>query len=154
MSGAQGESLKRRLVEAIALELEAQLAQLTAKIDGAREAAKGEVKSSAGDKYETGRAMMHLEEEMFTRQRASIFEQRAALAELPLEAQEEVTLGALVESSRGALFFSVGIGSVEIDGVGYLCLSPEAPLAEALWGAEAGDEVDFRGAQIQVEAIS
>ena len=154
MSEAKIETLKRRLVKAIALQLEAQLAQLTAKIDSAREAAKGEVKSSAGDKYETGRAMMHLEEEMFTRQRASIFEQRAALAELPLEAQEEVTLGALVESSRGPLFFSVGIDSVEIDGVGYLCLSPEAPLAEALWGAEAGDEVDFRGVQIQVDGIS
>ena len=143
-------TLKRALLSAIGAILDQQIAQLSEKISSAREAAKQEEKSSAGDKYETTRAMMHLEEEMFTRQRATIAEQRAALVKIDESPCEEITLGALTATSRGLIFFSLGLGTVEIDGRAYLCLSPEAPISRALWEAEEGDTVDFRGELIEI----
>ena len=48
-------------------------------IGNAREAANSEEKSSAGDKYETSRAMSHLEKDMHSRQLAEIIRELATL---------------------------------------------------------------------------
>src|ERR1700733_11093726 len=48
-------------------------------IDQAQEAANSEEKSSAGDKYETGRAMGHLQKDMHARQLAESVKELATL---------------------------------------------------------------------------
>src|ERR1700761_8776247 len=51
----------------------------------AQEAANNEEKSSAGDKYETGRAMGHLQKDMHARQLAEALKEKAALHAIPVE---------------------------------------------------------------------
>jgi len=50
--------------------------------DQAQESANQEEKSSAGDKYETGRAMGHLQQEMYARQQAEYERELAALQQV------------------------------------------------------------------------
>src|ERR1700761_1589374 len=51
----------------------------------AQEAANSEEKSSAGDKYETGRAMGHLQKDMHARQLAEALKEQAALHAITVE---------------------------------------------------------------------
>src|ERR1700761_3965133 len=54
-------------------------------MDAAQQAANNEEKSSAGDKYETGRAMGHLQKDMHARQLAESMKELAALHALSVE---------------------------------------------------------------------
>ncbi len=120
-------------------------------IHDAQSSANTETKSSAGDKYETGRAMMHLEKEKYTRQLAQALQLREQLAQLkPHLANEKIEFGALVKTSNGSFFISVGIGKIQIEKEAYFVMSLASPIAQALKGLKKGDKGTFRGQMIEI----
>lgn len=125
-------------------------------ITEAQEAAKGEEKSSAGDKYETQRAMAHLNSEMNARQLQAAKDELAALLTLNVASlYNRVTTGAVVvcrEPAHAAArtdesvgrdghtyFIALGLGRTVINGEKITLLSPQSPLAVLLQGKQAGD---------------
>lgn len=113
-------------------------------MDTAQESANNEDKSSAGDKYETGRAMGHLEKDMHARQLAEHVKELSALLAVDTHAKcMAVTTGALVRCTDMVLFLSIGLGKQVVDGQVIVFLSPLAPLAKQLWNKKAGDEFLF-----------
>jgi hypothetical protein len=110
----------------------------------AQEAANGEEKSSAGDKYETGRAMGHLQKDMHARQLAELVREMAALHAVNTEQLcREGRSGALLKTDQLAFFISIGLGKQLVDGVTIVFLSPQAPLARSLQDKRAGDSIVF-----------
>jgi hypothetical protein len=110
----------------------------------AQEAANGEEKSSAGDKYETGRAMGHLQKDMHARQLAELVRELAALHAVNTEQlYREGRSGALLKTDQIAFFISIGLGKQLVEGVTIVFLSPQAPLARSLQDKRAGDSVVF-----------
>lgn len=123
-------------------------------IDDAQEGANSETKGSAGDKHETGRAMMHLENEMNSRQLA----ERLKLLELlelidPNEKHKIAQLGSLIKTSLGTYYLSIGIGKAEVDGNTFLIISPSSPIGALLMKTSAGSSVNFNGKSILVEEV-
>jgi len=55
--------LKNKIVGICLAEIEKRIHTAKSAMESAEESARNETKSSAGDKFETGRAMMHLEKE-------------------------------------------------------------------------------------------
>ena len=100
----------------------------------AQQSANEEGKSSAGDKYETSRAMGHLEKEMYQQQAANI------RAELLLAGSVEadrhftrVVKGSLVVVGEDLfIYVCVGIGKKKIDDINILFISQDAPLFKLL----------------------
>lgn len=110
----------------------------------AQEAANNEEKSSAGDKYETGRAMGHLQKDMHARQLAELVRELAALHAVNTgQLYPEARSGAFLRADRLAFFISIGLGRQIVNGETILFLSPNAPLALALQNKRAGDPVVF-----------
>ena len=110
----------------------------------AQEAANSEDKSSAGDKYETGRAMGHLQKEMYGRQLAEWQKERTSLESLSMESTcKEGRAGALLRCDDIDLFISAGLGKQIFDNRIILFLSPQAPLAKSLMGKKPGDLIGF-----------
>ena len=101
-------------------------------LDDAQAAANSEEKSSAGDKYETGRAMGHLQKDLHARQLAEALRDLAALHAVPTYAMTECLTGALVETGNATIFISIGLGKQVVDGRPVIFLSPQAPLAKQL----------------------
>jgi len=65
-----------------------------------------ETKSTAGDKHETGRAMLHLEREKLGHQLAIINNQLQVFNKINLEAQiSRVVLGSLVYTTQAIILF-------------------------------------------------
>jgi transcription elongation GreA/GreB family factor len=131
------------------------LTAIQAAIDAAQESANSETKSSAGDKYETGRAMAQNERD---RNLVQLAEARKLQAELlridPTRPCDSVHPGALVHTSLGRFFISISAGQLTVEGADYFAVSAAAPVALALSGKRAGEQALFNGKTIQIELVS
>jgi len=120
----------------------------------AQEAANSEEKSSAGDKYETGRAMGHLQKDMHARQLAELVRELAALHAINVDAVcAEARSGALLRTDTMDFFIGIGLGKQRIDNHPVVFLSPQAPLAQALQNKKAGDEIVFQRETMLIREI-
>jgi hypothetical protein len=120
----------------------------------AQEAANQEEKSSAGDKYETGRAMGHLQKEMHARQQAEHEREHAALLRVRTDILCAHPLpGAFIQCREIGLFIGAGLGKHSVDGQTILFLSPAAPLAKTLLDKKSGDEFSFNSRTLRIEDL-
>lgn len=120
----------------------------------AQEAANNEEKSSAGDKYETGRAMGHLQKDMHARQLAESAKELATLHAIPIEPLcNQGRPGAYLQAEGIAFFISAGLGKQVIDGQTVLFLSPQAPLATQLQGKKLGDSIQFNQRLVKIREV-
>lgn len=127
----------------------AQAAMLTA-----QESANSETKSSAGDKYETGRAMAQEERNRNAVQLQQALQLQGELARInPEVAADAVRPGALVHTSIGRFFIGISAGKLTLEGHDYFAVSAAAPIAVALAGKRAGEEVVFNGKKIQLNHV-
>ena len=112
-------------------------------LNQAQNDANQEEKSSAGDKFETHRAMMHLQMESFIQRLDLAQGLQRTLFSLSLTHKYKVGLGALVKTDRGIYFIAVSAPPLIIDGVKYTFLSTEAPLYRALAEKQQDDWVEW-----------
>jgi hypothetical protein len=120
----------------------------------AQEAANSEEKSSAGDKYETGRAMGQLQKEMHGRQLAEYAKEVKALQSVFTDSLcDRGGPGAFVRTAEIAFFVSAGLGRQEVEGQVILFVSPMAPLARLLQNKKEGDVILFNGLSMVIEDV-
>lgn len=113
-------------------------------MQAAQAAANEEGKSSAGDKYETARAMGQLTRELHARPYEQARQDALLLSRLPTAASEAAGPGSLISTTAGDLFFiGLGVGPVVVAGRQVFCLSPQTPLGQALLGKRVGDGFVF-----------
>jgi len=122
----------------------------------AQESSNSETKSSAGDKYETGRAMAQQERDRHAVQLHEAQQLLAAMQKInPELACDTVRLGALVATNLGLFYVSIGAGRLRTaEGQEFLAVSAGAPMMQALAGRRAGEEALFNGKPVRVEAVS
>jgi hypothetical protein len=122
----------------------------------AQESSNSETKSSAGDKYEIGRAMAQQERDRHAAQFHEAQQLQGAMQKLnPELASDTVRLGALASTSLGLFYVSISAGRLATaDGQEFMAVSPAAPLAVALHGRRAGEEVVFNGKPVRIDAVS
>ncbi|MCC6722892.1 MAG: 3-oxoacyl-ACP synthase [Saprospiraceae bacterium] len=148
-------SLKQRLLDHCQQYVQQRLDTVTHALEAARQAANEEGKSSVGDKYETGRAMMHLEQEKLTIQLAEAQQLQQVLNSISVEkASPTIAEGSLVLTSQGNYFIAISAGKAELDGRLYYLVSLASPIGAALAGRSTGEMVGFRGADIAIHEVS
>jgi hypothetical protein len=147
-------AFKNRLKQAAQQIIEQRIVAAKTLIKEAQEAANSEEKSSAGDKYETARAMSQLEKEMHSKQLAQQLKELAMLHVVKTDSiYSAVTAGACIDCREVFLFIAAGLGKQTIDGKLIIYLSPQAPLANQLHHKKAGDHFVFNGKEIVIETI-
>jgi hypothetical protein len=120
----------------------------------AQEAANSEEKSSAGDKYETGRAMGQLQKEMHGRQLAEYAKEVKALQSIFTDSLcDRGGPGAFIRAAGIGFFVSAGLGKQEVEGLIILFVSPLAPLGRSLRNKVAGDSILFNGVSVVIEDV-
>lgn len=119
-----------------------------------KESAGNETKSSAGDKHETGRAMVHLEQEKMTRQLAVNQQMMNVFEKIePDQEMDTVGLGSLVVTDKMQFFVSVALGKVNHSGNECFLLSLNSPIVQAFTGMKIGDQVNFNGQSYTIEEL-
>jgi hypothetical protein len=120
-------------------------------IEQAQQAANNEEKSSAGDKYDTGRAMGHLQKDMFTRQLAEHAKELATLHSVNVDTlYPAAAAGAFIECPEIAFFIAAGLGKQIIEGQTIYFLSPQAPLAGQLANKRVGEIIHFNSLKLSI----
>lgn len=116
----------------------------TEAMQAAQESANSETKSSAGDKYETGRAMAQLERDRHAQLLADAQRMMADLEKMNPDATSLVAMpGSLVQTSRGTFFISISAGKITLDGIDYFAVSPASPIGALLLGKRVGEVATF-----------
>ena len=121
-------------------------------MQAAQESSSSETKSSAGDKYETGREMANAERDRNAAHMQQAQQLQAELARLNPDAPcDTVRPGALATTSLGRFYISISAG--QLDGTGVFAVSPAAPVAVALKGLREGEETVFNGKTVHLLAV-
>ena len=131
--------------------IESRYARINSNIDSLQEALTAETKSSAGDKHETGRAMIQLEREKLGHQLAEIQLLQELFKKIPIKTgSSKVGLGSVVYTDMQNYYMGVSAGELKIDGVSYFAIAPNTPIGKLLLGKVVGDTVVFNSKKMEI----
>lgn len=145
-----GTTIKERLTDQCRAQLQARIETLQRSVEIIQAARNNETKSSAGDKYETGRAMMQMEEDKVMAQLDQAQYQLQQLRQTPAYSGTTISAGSLVRTQKGHYFLSISMGKAIVDGAVFYCVSTQAPLAQQMLGKSKGDKIAFNGQEDEI----
>lgn len=113
-------------------------------MQAAQEAANAEEKSSAGDKYETGRAMAQLERDKAARQLNEAIILKNTLDSIKLNSSSGlVAAGTLVTTDLNHFFIAVSLGKLSAANHDFFVIAPSTPIGRMLMGLRVGNQFTF-----------
>ena len=123
-------------------------------IKSAKESRDQETKSSAGDKYEAGRAMVQMEIDKGEIQLNKAQTQKTQLLNIDIDQKHQrVAFGSMVVTNHGTYFMSIGIGRIIINDEEYYCLSLVSPIGKFLNEKSVGDKFKFQEKEFVIKDI-
>lgn len=113
-----------------------------------------DTKSSAGDKYETGREMLKQEMEKNAMQLDEALRQKQILLSLAvLKHEEGASAGSLVVTDKMNFYITVGLGQVKCAQQSFMVVSPLSPIGKMLAGKKVGEKFSFNAVDYQIRNI-
>lgn len=138
--------LKQQLHNLCRAYLDGNIQNAEAVIADAREAARNETKSSAGDKYETAREMMQQDIDLNNARLLQLRRQTDVLDRIVIDTASDIIIpGSIVTASLGNYFIAISAGKLLVEGQTYYAISIDSPLGVQLKGKKAGDEFIING---------
>jgi len=123
-------------------------------IADAQKASTDDTKSSAGDKYETGREMMQQET---NRNMAQLNEANKLLVTLNRINISGTSIhaesGSVIVTNNGNFYLAISAGTLVLDGKTYFAVSPASPVGNLLGGKKAGEEFALNGKRYKIESV-
>lgn len=148
-------ALKSKLLQAIHSELDAKIIQAETMLANTILSRDSESKSSAGDKYETSRAMMQIEQAQNEQQLSKLISFKESLNQLKFKSTyNKVELSSLVQCDFGNFFLAQALGSFDVEGQNIHCLSFASPLGQALRDKKVGDSFEVAKKLFTIQSIS
>ncbi len=138
--------IKQQILEFCWNQINERTESLRKRSDALQESLNSETKSSAGDKHETGRAMVQLEQEKLGKQRVELEKTKMILSKVDIaKHSEKISLGSLVKTTTANYFIAISAGVFNKDNDAFFCISARSPIAKLLLGKEKGDAFSFNG---------
>jgi transcription elongation GreA/GreB family factor len=123
-------------------------------ISSNQKALQTETKSSAGDKHETGRAMLQLEMEKAGQQLNGVSKMKETLSKINLKNDSEIAhLGSVVKTTKASFFLSISSGKVIVANEIYFAVSISSPIGSMLLGKKQGDVFTFNSIEQKIIEI-
>ncbi len=146
--------LKTYLFNACMDYVEQKIQLSTQAMNEAQEAANNETKSSAGDKYETGRAMMQIERDKHAQKLSEAIELKNILKSISeIEIHTTLKKGSLVFTTMGNFYISIGAGKIRMDDQLFFAVSEQAPIILILKTLKMGESTSFNGRCLELKSI-
>lgn len=143
--------LKQQLLNYINDSIELKISQLKNDIQSLYDSRNNDTKSSAGDKYETGREMAQIELNKLEALLSKTLQMHNELSKIDSKVIcKKVEFGARIKTSGENFLLSIPYGKIDIQNEIYYAISPISPIGIALLGKTVGDKVLFQGREIEV----
>ena len=148
------ENLKIALYEFCQVFVDERSNRIQSQIKELQIALDSETKSSAGDKHETGRAMLQLEREKLGQQLADVQELGRVMQKIDISSKKTVAaLGSLVKTTKANYFLAISAGEFKSGDVPNYCISLNTPIGIMLLGKTMGDTIGFNENILKIIAI-
>jgi transcription elongation GreA/GreB family factor len=120
-----------------------------------KQALNSESKSSAGDKHEIGRAMIHLEMEKLGNLINEAEQNFKKLQSIKNHNNntEVIGLGSAVLTDKANYYISIAADIYKINSKIFYCISPKSPIGKLLLGKKLDDKIEFNNQAIQIIKI-
>lgn len=142
MDNAEG--IKRELISTCLALVEQRIVNAKQAMKAAQESANTEEKSSAGDKYETGRAMAQIERDKAAQQLNEAMLLKSSLSRVsPNPSGNQVSLGSVVKTDKNHFFIAISMGKQRVAGTDYFVVAPATPIGLIVMGLRLGDQFSF-----------
>lgn len=113
-----------------------------------------ETKSSAGDKHETGRAMIQLEREKLGKQLSELEKTQQLLSKVPKDrSSQTIGLGSLVITNSVNYYIAISAGELKYGDTSVYCISAATPIGQLVMGKTVGDGIHFNGKTTSIQTI-
>lgn len=113
-----------------------------------------ESKSSAGDKHETGRAMLQIDRENAGKQLQEVENVMQLLKKIDVGASSDYArLGSLVYTDKTNYFLSISVGDLVVSKTHYVCVALNSPIGQLLTGKKKGDLFSFNGKDFKITSV-
>lgn len=120
----------------------------------AQQSANSEEKSSAGDKYETGRAMSQIERDRCAKQLAQAKQELTQLNKIDENVVYKIAAtGAIVVCEHATYFIAAAIGQLNVTDQTFWVISPASPLAQQFNGKTKGDMFTFNNKNFYIAEV-
>lgn len=150
----KSEAIRQQVIQACLSDIESKIKTLNAEYALYRESAAGETKSTAGDKHDTAKAMMQLEQEKLGRQLEICLQQKKILEQIDTgKVFDHIEFSSIIETNSGNFFISVSMREIEINGRHYMPISVQSPLAKAMLGKAVKQEFTFNNRIYIIDSI-
>lgn len=145
------QSTKKLLIERCHEVLQNRINIARTRINDIQSAANEESKSSAGDKYETGRAMMQLERDKAVSQLSEILKQKRALDQIIIQKTTgSIQIGSVALTDGGNFLIGVALGEIDHDGTKYYSISPVSPIGKELLNKKAKESIVVNNRSLKI----
>lgn len=146
--------IKESLYQQCKLFLEQRLQSVQNTMQDIQKSLLSETKSSAGDKHETGRAMLQLEREKAGNQLAEIQKVGETLSKIDRSKSHKiVSLGSVVYTTKTNYFIAISAGELEVENTLFYAISPSTPIGQLLLSKQKGDTIRFRNDAFIIETV-
>lgn len=123
-------------------------------IESAEQSAAEDTKSSAGDKYETGREMLQQETDRNMAQLNEAKKLMVALSQIAYNTTHTVAEpGGLITTDNGKFYIAISVGALNVDGETIFAVSPASPIGLKLIGLKPGDEFTLNSKLYKIKDI-
>jgi len=148
------QNIKTQLLQLCNQSLETRLQSVLAVIEDIKQSLQSETKSSAGDKHETGRAMLQLEREKAGHQLAEIEKTKQILSKINTESTyKKIGLGSVVYTTTSNYFISISAGELIVEDDMFYAISANTPIGQLLLGKSVGDVINFRNLEFKITKV-
>ena len=146
--------LKQQLYGQCADFVEGRFLNIHNQIKEIQESLTSETKSSAGDKHETGRAMLQLEREKAGHQLAEVEKLKEALSKIDVEKfSETIGIGSVIFTTKENYFIAISAGQLEVGSDKFFAISPNTPIGLLLMGKKPNAHIVFREQHFLIESV-
>lgn len=145
---------KKLVYDTIQGEIDSRISEIQKALQNQKESLSSVSESTAGDKHNTSRAMMHIEVEKLSKQLSQLLQLKKLLLKVnPSKETKVVTLGSLVETNNGYLFIAVPLGKITVVQTSLMAISLASPIGQALQGKIAGDSFSFNNQDWEIKNV-
>lgn len=147
-------NLKQDLYKQCQTFVDARLKAIQKTIEEIQISLTSETKSSAGDKHETGRAMLQLEREKAGQQLAEIQKLNQLLSKIDVSKTSSVIgLGSVVFTTQANYFIAISAGEIKVQNQSFYAISANTPIAKLLLGKQVEDQIEFRDQVFKITKV-
>ena len=146
--------MKKRVVDFITILIKDKTQLLKFELDSINKEKNNLKKSSAGDKFETSRALMQTEYDKIDNQLLILKNQLRAIKSISLsDKKKKVGVGSFIKTNKSFYFISIGLGKQIIDNNAINIISLSSPIGKLLNNKKKGDKIVFNNKEELIENI-